>query len=83
MVDCFRKIIRNEGYARVHPDSSSKHTHTGQIFEALPWYLRPHPHGGSQEVRLQIETKSSWARFDNVIQGYQVRGQRLVGCLLP
>jgi hypothetical protein len=59
MVDCFRKIIRNEGYACVYPDSSSNQTHTWQIFEALPRYLRPHPHGGSQEVSLQTETKSS------------------------
>jgi hypothetical protein len=38
-------------------ETSDNQIHTRQILEALPRYLRPHPHGGSQEVSLQMNAQ--------------------------
>lgn len=51
MVDCFRKIIKNEGYSRDKSAALTGETDIWQFFEIVPWYLSSHSHGSAKEVR--------------------------------
>jgi hypothetical protein len=57
MLDCFRKIIKQEGYDNCACDSIAPITNDmRQFLTTLSWYFRSHPHGGSQasyQVRCQ------------------------------
>jgi hypothetical protein len=58
MLDCFRKIIKNEGYKTYIP-SSIADTDIGQFLEALSRHLSAHSHGSSQEVKAAIHSALS------------------------
>ncbi|USP74159.1 Mitochondrial 2-oxodicarboxylate carrier 2 [Curvularia clavata] len=51
MVDCFRKIIKNEGYSYHTSAVPIGEANVWQFFKTVPWYLGSHSHGGAKEVR--------------------------------
>jgi hypothetical protein len=58
MLDCFRKIIKNEGYKTYIP-SSIADTDIGQLLEALSRHLSAHSYGSPQEVKDAIHSALS------------------------